>query len=112
MYWDFHFKIYAFVIGRLYLGIPVFLSFIFPPLKRTILEYEKNGTNKATFVISLISSSLLFFIFFIADSNVFKNIETSVIVYIAWYIGYFFWGYFALFLLYDYELKSSEEKGS
>ncbi len=108
-YIDIQFRLYAYIIGYVYLALPYLLSFIIPPLKSVIYNFEEKGSKLSIFIISLISGSALFYVIIILYDDVISFSETSSLGLVGWYIGYFIWGYFALFLLADYRLKEKEK---
>ncbi len=105
---EIQFRLYAYAIGYSYLFIVYLLSFPIPPLKRVLRNFENGGGNYSIAIISLISGSLLFSLFVLIISAD-RVSNTSLLVYVGMYFGYFIWGYFALFLLLDYRSKAKSE---
>jgi hypothetical protein len=103
-YLEIVFLFYAYVIGYFYLAAPFALGFIIPPLKKVLRNYELSGDNKSISIISLISGTIWYFTMVWALFND-PAWEFSIIELSFWYIGYFLWGFFALFLLADYRNK-------
>lgn len=103
-YFNLQFKVLAYTVGYLYLAFPYAVSFVAPPLKRVIQNYEKKGSTKSMFVISFISGSLFFYLswFQLDDMDLpFKSIFANIL----FYLGYIAFGFFNLFFLADYRSK-------
>jgi hypothetical protein len=82
---------------------------IIPPLKRIVNEYEKVGTAKSMRIISIISATFFFLIFYYLTNYDPEPVFGPVALFF-WYFGYILWGYFALFLLHDYRQKHKIKK--
>ncbi len=108
-YIDIQFRFYAYVVGYCYLAFMYLLSPIIPPLKKVINNFDNGGIKNSTAIISLISGSILFLLFvYIVKLD--PDFNISLLGMFGMYIGYFIWGYFALFLLADYRLKAKKNK--
>jgi hypothetical protein len=103
-YLDIVFLFYAYVVGYFYIAAPYILGFVIPPLKKILFEYESFGKNKSIAILSLVSGTLWYSTMLLALLND-PSWEFSIIELVLWYVGYYFWGYFALFLLADFKKK-------
>jgi len=103
-YLDIVFLFYAYVVGYFYMAAPYILGFIIPPLKKTLSNYELFGNIKSISILSFISGTLWFSTMLLALLND-PTWEFSICELVFWYVGYFFWGYFALFLLADFKKR-------
>ena len=103
-YIEINFIFYAYSVGYLYLAVIYLPSFLIRPLKRYLSEYERIGTNRSAFIISVISGTVIYlcFLFLVGLDPI---LGFSAFVLVLWFIGYVLWGYFALFLLADYKKK-------
>ena len=103
-YIEINFIFYAYSVGYLYLAVIYLPSFLIRPLKRYLSEYERIGTNRSAFIISVISGIVIYLCFlFLVGLDPISGFSAFVLV--LWFIGYVLWGYFALFLLADYKKK-------
>ena len=100
-YWELNFKFYAYLVGNVYMAPCYLVGLVIPPFKKVIHEYETNGSTKAISVISFISGSLIYGCFFLLDPIFSRSIHEIIL----WYFGSFIWGFFALYLLYDFKKK-------
>jgi hypothetical protein len=100
-YWELNFKFFAYLVGNLYLAPCYAIGFIIPPFKKIINEYESNGNTKAISFISLISGGLIYG----CIEVLVPDFTSSIYEMILWYVGYFVFGFFALFLQYDFKQK-------
>ncbi len=108
-YIEINFIFYAYAVGYLYLAIIYLPSFLIQPLKKKLIEYERIGTNKSAFIISLISGTVLYLCFlFLVGLDPITGFSPLILV--LWFIGYVLWGYFALFLLADYKKKFKKKE--
>ena len=105
-YLDIVFLFSAYVVGYFYMAAPYILGFAIPPLKKTLLKYESFGNNKSIAILSLISGTLWYSTMLLALLND-PAWGFSIVELILWYVGYYFWGYFALFLLADFKKRKN-----
>lgn len=97
-YIELNFKVYAHIVGYLYIAPVYLVGLIIPQFKKTIEDYERGESNNPTLIISFFSGAIIFgFTLFIAPEFAESNIEK-----LLWYLGYVGWGFFALYLLVDY----------
>jgi hypothetical protein len=80
------------------------LGFVIFPLKKVLKNYELSGDKLSIAIISIISGSIFFSLFTLLLLND-PMWKFSLVELIFWFVGYFGWGYFALFLLADYRKK-------
>ena len=105
---DWHFRFYAYTVGKLYLT-PIYFFGLFIPMFRQILhDYETNRQGNSKFIISITTGSGLFAVFCYVTYSI-DGFVFTFIQYLFWYAGYFVWGYFALFLLTDYEQRKQDD---
>jgi hypothetical protein len=103
-YLEIIFLFYAYVIGYFYMAVPYVLGFIIPSLKKVLRNYELAGDYRSISIISLISGTIWYFTMVGALFND-PAWDFSIIELAFWYMGYYFWGFFALYLLADYKKK-------
>jgi hypothetical protein len=103
-YLDIVFLFYAYMVGYFYIAAPYILGFAIPPIKKTLLKYESSGEYKSIAILSLISGTLWYLTMLLALLND-PVWEFSIVELILWYVGYYFWGFFALFLLADFKKR-------
>ena len=104
-YLNFNFKFIAYAIGYIYLAVPYVLSFVFPPLKRVLLEFLENGSNRSNFIISIISGSLIFYLSWFKYDDMSFKLDSHIKIVLL-YLGYVGFGFFGLFLLADHRLAA------
>lgn len=97
----------AFTIGYLYYYITYACSIFIYPLKAVIEDFCNTGSNRSALIISCVSGTIISIVIIVHDCYT-TYFFTSWPIRIGLYFGYIFFGYFALFLLADIQMKSKK----
>jgi hypothetical protein len=102
-------KVYSYGIGHILLAIVFVLSFIVPPLKKVINEYESQATFKSIMLINFVSMTVLTIIFQVIDAYASPISPRKWLTFLSLYMVNLIFGYLALFFLADYRRRKPSE---
>ncbi len=106
IYLEINFRILAYGVGYILLALSYLTSFIIPPLKKVLKEYDSIGSGSSIFWITFSSTITLILLFAILETIFLNDPSFGLIYYIVSFLVWMACGHFALFLLADYRKKA------